>query len=407
MAFSSKTEHLEDRDISRPLKVGYISTQSVPSRETEPVQVLATVDSLVGAGVDVELIVPGRYGNALKSRPEFDAEVQRTYGLRNRFRIRQLFIIQPNPLHLERPAHALAAVLGFGKRFDLIHTRNFTALSACVRLKIPVIFETYRLLHRDAPRLARKLARCARSPHMLGVIAHSHQCADSLAMAGVSRDKIHVIHNGHDLARQTPPTREAARAHLDLPLDRPIACYTGSLQTKKGVDILLDLAQATPEILHVLVGGRDHDLAAFIERVRARGLDNVRCPGWHPPAELDRFMQAADVLLIPMASSPLMTHGITVLPMKTFVYLAAGGAILAPSLPDICEVLTHGDNAYLVPPDNVPAAAAGLRALIADPSLRARLGARATETAQGLSWQARAERIIALYRATLAALKHR
>jgi glycosyltransferase involved in cell wall biosynthesis len=394
---------LENRD---KLRVGYISTQSVPSRETEPVQVLATVDSLVGAGVDVELIVPGRYGNVLKSKPDFDAEVARTYGLKHHFPIRQLFIIQPNPLHIERPAHALAAVYGFGKRFDLIHTRNFTALSACVFRKIPVVFETYRLLHRDAPRLASQLARASRAACMLGVIAHSHQCAESLRMAGVPSEKIHVIHNGHDPSKQEDGlTRERARALLNLPEHRPIAVYTGSLQTKKGVDILLDLAKATPEVLHVLVGGRDHDLAAFIERVKSRGLDNVLCPGWHPPAELDRFMRAADVLLIPMAASPLMTHGITVLPMKTFVYLAAGGAILAPSLPDIAEVLTHGDNAYLVPPDDVPAAAAGLRALIADPAMRDRLGQRAIATADGLSWQRRAERIVNLYRDTLSAFR--
>ena len=38
--------------------------------------------------------------------------------------------------------------------------------------------------------------------------------------------------------------------------------------------------------------------------------------------------------------------------MKVFSYLAAGRAILGPTLPDLQEILVHDQNAWLVPPDN-------------------------------------------------------
>jgi glycosyltransferase involved in cell wall biosynthesis len=81
--------------------------------------------------------------------------------------------------------------------------------------------------------------------------------------------------------------------------------------------------------------------------------------------------------------------------MKVFTYLAAGRAILAPALPDLQEVLAHGDNAWLVEPDDATAAAAGIRALTREPGLAAALGARALESSEGLSWPARARKLIA------------
>jgi len=82
-----------------------------------------------------------------------------------------------------------------------------------------------------------------------------------------------------------------------------------------------------------------------------------------------------------------------VLPIKLFLYLAAGRAILAPVAPDTAELLTDGVNAALVPAGDVAATIRTLRALAADPARAARLAVGSLGTAQGLTWDARAERI--------------
>jgi glycosyltransferase involved in cell wall biosynthesis len=79
--------------------------------------------------------------------------------------------------------------------------------------------------------------------------------------------------------------------------------------------------------------------------------------------------------------------------MKLFGYLAAGRALLAPATPDVEELLTHGDNAVLVQPGDIGAAAAALRDLLHDDVGRARLAARARATGADLTWDARAEKI--------------
>jgi glycosyltransferase involved in cell wall biosynthesis len=122
---------------------------------------------------------------------------------------------------------------------------------------------------------------------------------------------------------------------------------------------------------------------------------------WQPFSATVPYLYAADVLLIPPTRGPLESVGNTVLPMKTFLYMAAGRAIFAPATPDLTEVLTDNVSARLVPPDDLKTAVAALRDLLADESFRVRLAAAARADVQ--TWQARAERILSFLATRLSA----
>jgi hypothetical protein len=109
------------------------------------------------------------------------------------------------------------------------------------------------------------------------------------------------------------------------------------------------------------------------------------------------------VLLLPPSKAPLWRYGNTVLPLKVFLYLAAGRAILGPSNPDLHELLADGENAVLVAPGDLSAALAGLDRLCSDEALAARLGLRARELGESLTWDARAARIEAFLERRLTA----
>ena len=115
--------------------------------------------------------------------------------------------------------------------------------------------------------------------------------------------------------------------------------------------------------------------------------------GWLAASAVAPYLYAADVVMIPPASEPLREHGNTVLPMKLFGYLAAGRAVVAPDLEDLRELLEHGQNAWLFPAGEVDAAVEALRAVIADHGLRTRLEEGARETAEELTWDARAVKV--------------
>jgi glycosyltransferase involved in cell wall biosynthesis len=79
--------------------------------------------------------------------------------------------------------------------------------------------------------------------------------------------------------------------------------------------------------------------------------------------------------------------------LKAFEYMAAGRAILASDLPVLHEVL-HPKNAVLLPPDDVDAWNAALRAIRRDGKRRASLGGRARRDAARFSWIERTRRAL-------------
>src|SRR5215213_9642960 len=125
-----------------------------------------------------------------------------------------------------------------------------------------------------------------------------------------------------------------------------------------------------------------------VERA-AKKYPNVQVLPWQPYARAALYMVSADVLLLPPSSVGLKVAGHTVLPMKLYGYLAAGRAVLAPSTPDIAELLVDGQNAVLVPPSEPEVAARALAELLADDARRDRLAAAALETGKTLTWDTR------------------
>ena len=107
---------------------------------------------------------------------------------------------------------------------------------------------------------------------------------------------------------------------------------------------------------------------------------------------MPRFLYAADILMIPPTLRPLQSN--TVLPMKLFLYLAAGRALFGPEAPDTAGLLRHDDNAWLATPDDLGAATRALETLIETPALRQRLGEAARATAEEFTWAARGQKLV-------------
>jgi glycosyltransferase involved in cell wall biosynthesis len=166
------------------------------------------------------------------------------------------------------------------------------------------------------------------------------------------------------------------------------------VRARKGMAALLDTAALAPEVEFLIAGGNPRDVELLEEDCKQRGLRNVRLLGWRPAPELRPLLYAADALIIPPSQVPLREFGRTVLPMKIFSYLAAGRPIVAPDLPDLGEVLQHEVNALLVPADDAAAAARAIRRIAAEPALAQGLARGALERSAGLTWRARARKIL-------------
>lgn len=360
------------------LRIAYMLSWSRPGREASHAQSIETAAALARRGHAVTLVAPGRAKDAALTAGD----------------LREFFHVDGDFALAQRPAtfvseNFAASALWLRRAFrDPAVRESDVILSRMPMLQVmggaapvPFAFDHYRRWPDDLPFLRPLVRRTAASARCLGFILHSRLTAESYARAGVPENKLLVAYNG-----ATPLPGAGA---IDLPRDRPIALYAGRLNGEKGLDQVLALAGLRPDVVFVLVGSeREGPIEAA-----ARAHANVRIVPWQAPGRLGAWLKAADVLLIPASRGPLERHRNCVLPIKLFSYLTAGRPILAPEAADTAELLTHEENAILVPPDDPAAAAAGLDRLLGDPALAARLGGAARRLASGMSWDARAERI--------------
>jgi glycosyltransferase involved in cell wall biosynthesis len=281
-----------------------------------------------------------------------------------------------------------------------VYTRNSATFVALIARGERVVYDTHRAWPDHVPLFKPLFRALMQRPNFLGALFHSDYARQSYLKLGIDPDKLITIHNGYDPARfRSRLSQLDARRALDLPVDRQLIVYTGHISRLKGLDALLGLAERCPEPLFLLVGSEKD---GSVERA-AKKYPNVQVLPWQPYEKAAQYMVSADVLVLPPSSVGLKVAGHTVLPMKLFGYLAAGRALLAPATPDVRELLVDGDNAVLVEPGDLDAAAQALRTLLHDDVGRARLAARARATGQDLTWDARAEKIERFLRARLAA----
>ncbi len=378
------------------MHIAYATDQLLPRTATDAEQLVATVAAFGRAGAQVDLLMPARWRGA----PPEAAALAQFYEVEPAFSVVPLRSLFPTFRGLEKVAHGAAVARSrAAAAAEVLYTRNLPTVVAALQFgRTPVVYETYRPWPDQHPRRAPLFGWMFRHPRFLGAVLHSALAADSYRRIGAQDDQLLVAHNGYDPARLAPVlSREEARTRIGLPIDGRVVTYAGHVSPAKGLGLVLDLADALPEVRFVLVGSKG---AGPVER-RAAGMENVTIVPWQPFGETVPYLYAADVLLIPPTRGPLETVGTTVLPMKTFLYGAAGRAIFGPSTPDLTEVLTDGVSARLVPPDDPEAAAAALRALLADAPLRARLAGAAQAGVQ--TWDGRARRILRFLHARLAA----
>ncbi len=367
------------------MRIVYPVTWTRPNRDASQAQSVSTAAALARRGHEVTLLLPqGRADAALTA-----ADLRNWFGVHGDFRV------------LQRPSRWAGdtvhrTFLWLWQVFrdpalrgaDLLYARIPAVAAIGGQAPIPFAADHYRPWPDVYPVVRPWLRHNVRQRDCLGLILHSRYAAEAYRRARLPDEKLLVAHNGYDPPGE-PPDKAAARRLLGLPADRAIALYAGRINAAKGLDTLLALADRRPEVLFVLVGSEGE---GEIERVAA-ARPNVRVAPWAEPAALPAWLAAADVLLIPPSRAPLERFGTCVLPLKLYAYLAAGRPILAPVAPDTAELLQHGANAWLVPPDDPDTAAEGLDRLLGDATLACGLAGNALRLSEGLTWDRRGEKI--------------
>ncbi len=189
--------------------------------------------------------------------------------------------------------------------------------------------------------------------------------ADELS---VPRSKIHVVHNG--VADGTPPV-------VPWPANRrKRVIFLGQIGARKGVPELLrafEQLDAVPDAELVLAGpSSDPDVVQQVEdAVRARP-DRISYAGCLPRARSQELLREAYVLALPSHAEGL--------PMVVIEAMSLGVPSVTTPVGAMAELVSHGENGFLVEPGDTGALAEHLMRLLTSEPLRDTMARSAYDT---------------------------
>jgi len=191
-------------------------------------------------------------------------------------------------------------------------------------------------------------------------------------------------------AERFHPTRrsDAMRERLTgANADAPLVVYAGRVSFEKRVDVLAEAVQALRGEARFAVVG-EGPAKAWLEEKLA-GTDTV-FTGFLAGDELGAAYASADVFAFPSDSETL---GFAALEA-----MAAGVPVVAARAGGIPHIIDHGRTGLLVEPGSGAALAEGLRLVLRDAALRARLAEEGRLEAERWSWTAATRTLVGYYR---------
>jgi glycosyltransferase involved in cell wall biosynthesis len=208
-----------------------------------------------------------------------------------------------------------------------------------------------------------------------GVIVHTDGARDRLISYGVPAYRLARISHGllHDIA----PV--AARGSQKS--DRVRFLLFGKLKHYKGADLLIEayrlLPSAIRDVAEVQIVGKPYmDVEPLLQA--ARGLK----PGvqldlrFVPDDEMNDTLALADVIVFPYRE--IDVSGVLMAALRF------GRPIIASRIGGFAELLVDGQQAILVPPDDVSSLANAMARLCTDPNLRTAMGAAVAELGEAV-----------------------
>jgi glycosyltransferase involved in cell wall biosynthesis len=176
--------------------------------------------------------------------------------------------------------------------------------------------------------------------------------------------------------------RRQVRQQLGIPSDVPVVGTVSSINPMKGLEHFLDaaaqVAASRPETWFVVVGGAPETHLAYRQRLERRA-DELALPNpvlfAGERADVERWYSAFDVDVI---SSLPRSEGTTTTALEA---QSCAVPVVATRVAAVAEVVDDGVTGVLVPPEQPDAIAVAVLQLLADETLRARMGAAGREAA--------------------------
>lgn len=200
-------------------------------------------------------------------------------------------------------------------------------------------------------------------------ICASEAIRQILLRDGMAATRAVTVHEGIDLGRSEAAPAAALHQELWLPHEAPIVGNVAALVPHKGqrylVDAAAEVVRQQPDARFLIVG-RGELGDALARQIKHHRLEkHVLLTGFRE--DVLSLHKAFDIFVMSSATEGLGTSLLDA--------MAAGKPVVASDTGGIPEVVVDGETGILVPPRDHAAMAAAIVRLLADPALRAEMGA--------------------------------
>jgi len=208
-------------------------------------------------------------------------------------------------------------------------------------------------------------------PQADAVISLNSELTDELLAVGIDSARIHLIPNGVDCRRFSPPStdqRARERATLGIPPHGTLVVFAGRLAADKGVDYLIDAWRSIEQksageswtlvVAGAEIGGNNYRARGERELSSARFLGKV--------SDVRPLFHAADVVVLPS-----LTEGLSNVVLEA---MATSLPVVGTRIAGVRELIDDGVTGLVVAPRNADALVEALTTVLRDPDLRAKMG---------------------------------
>lgn len=277
------------------------------------------------------------------------------------FRVRE--VVMHGARSFARGVCQIARILAHG-RFDVINTHSRTdtlVASVAGRIKgTPLIVRTRHLAKPPGSLLSYTIL-----PHR--VIAISEYVRQQMLDRGVPPDKVATVMTAVDIPE--PVTDSTLRAELGLGADDVVIVSVGHMRAQKGhpqlIEAAVPLLRARPGV-HLVIAGRGEPLLTELKRqVAQMGLGGqIHLLGMR--RDIVNVLCGGDIFALATQIEALGT---------SFIEAAACGLpLVGTRVGGVPEIISHGNNGFLVDLHDTAQLTEALRRLVDEPELRVRMG---------------------------------
>ncbi len=372
------------------MKIACITTSQIPSRTANSIQAMKVCHALKQCGQDVKVWVP------FFKKAEW-SELEDLYGLQEEFPVEWIPFKKP----LKQYDFCRKSVQMAKKwNADVIYTWALQSAVFAQWQHLPTVMEFHDFpMGTMGPVLFKAYIRHQENSLSLTTTAALAKGLEERYGFSFRTSSLQIAPNGTDPQRyMNLPNPEQARSQLGLE-EKVTVGFTGHFYLGRGIELLLEIALALPEINFLWVGGKEEHVQPWREELKTRNIKNITLAGFISNQQLPLYQAACDILVMPYGKKISGSSGgdisRVINPMKMFDYMASGRAIVASEIPVFHEVLSE-QTAVFCPPDDSQAWAAAIRRLAIHKQEREELAHNARQLSQQYSWSIRAEKTLAL-----------